>query len=345
MAPPLRIAVAGAGLIGARHARLIAAEPAARLAAIVDPDVRGSALAAALGVPHHASVGALCAARGADALIVATPNQAHETVGVAAAQAGLHLLVEKPIAHDLASAQRLIAAAQAAKVGLLVGHHRRYHPFVARARALLDGGTLGRLVAISAHWALRKHDAYFADAWRLQAGGGPILINLIHDIDMLRHLCGDIVDVRALGASAARGHAVVDTAAVALRFVGGALATVLMSDAAPSPWNWESATGENPSVPEAGEPCYRFFGTAAALEFPRLRLWRHDGAGPGDWSLPLSADDAPGAAPGPGEPLRRQLQHFIAVAHGREAPLVSGPDGLASLAATLEVARAAVAAA
>lgn len=308
------------------------------MAGIVDPAALGPALARELGVACYNSLDALLAATEADALVVATPNRTHEAVGTAAAARGLHLLVEKPIAHDLASARRLVAAAAQAGVHLLVGHHRRYNPVVERTRELLNQGAIGRLVAVSAHWMLRKPDAYFADDWRRNPGGGPVLINLIHDIDLLRHLCGEIVEVSAQTSSAMRGFSVEDTAAILLRFETGALATVLVSDAAPSPWNWESASADNPTVPAGQQNCYRFFGSEAALEFPNLKLWRHDGAPPGDWTMPLTAStlETPGAAPQT-DALRGQLRHFAQVIRGAEAARVTGADATRTLAATLAV--------
>lgn len=317
---------------------MLAQEPDWDLAGIVDPAALGPALARDLGVPCFASLDALLAAVHVDALIVATPNRTHEAVGAAAAARGLHLLVEKPIAHDLASARRLVAAAEQAGVHLLVGHHRRYNPAVERARALLNLGAVGRLVAVSAHWMLRKPDAYFADDWRRQPGGGPVLINLIHDIDLLRHLCGEIVEVSARTSNAMRGFAVEDTAAILLTFETGALATILVSDAAPSPWNWESASADNPNIPAGGQNCIRFFGSEAALEFPNLTLWRHDGASPGDWTLPLTAAplETPGADPHT-ESLVGQLRHFARVIRGQEPARITGPDATRTLAATLAV--------
>ena len=333
----IRIAVAGAGLVGARHAGLIASQPDLSLAGIVDPASGADRVAANLGTSRFADLDRLLAATPVDAIIVATPNQTHEQVAVAAAQRGLHLLVEKPIAHDTASADRLIAAADAAGVQLLVGHHRRYHPFVARARDLLSDGTLGQLVAVSAQWMLRKDDDYFSDQWRRQAGGGMILINLIHDIDILRHLAGEIVETSALAANAARGESAVDAAVIALRFQNGALATVLASDATPSPWGWEAATGENPNIPFSGQGCYRFFGTKAALDFPSLTIWRHHGPGPGDWSVPLFASEREGPNTPAESPLLKQLRHFSRVIQGIEPPRVTGKDAAQSLAITLDL--------
>jgi hypothetical protein len=163
---------------------------------------------------------------------------------------------EKPIAEP-ETADRLrdtTTAAQRAGVALLVGHHRRYNPVITLAREIVRGGRIGRLTAVSAQWLLQKPSAYFDVAWRVdRKGGGPVLINLIHDIDDLRFICGEIASVQAMTANAARGNAVEDTAVIALRFADGALGTVTLSDAVAAPWSWEITSGEAANYAAAGE--------------------------------------------------------------------------------------------
>jgi predicted dehydrogenase len=122
-----------------------------------------------------------------------------------------------------------------------------------------------------------------------------------------------------------------------LRFASGALGTVLMSDAAPSPWSWEQATGENhPRFPENRENPWRFFGSDAAMEFPRLKIWRHDGSS--DWHSPLWAEDVPLPSI---DVYAEQIAHFARVIRGEEAPIITGEDASRSLAVTLAVIEAA----
>ncbi|HEU0222202.1 MAG TPA: Gfo/Idh/MocA family oxidoreductase [Paracoccaceae bacterium] len=324
-----RLLVVGAGAMGRRHAALIGAHPQLTLAGFVDPSPPRAAFPGTPSWPDIASVTAEV-----DGAVIATPNADHAASGIACAARGWPILVEKPIASTLGEAEALITAAEAARVPLLVGHHRRHHPAAGAARSLIAAGAIGRLVGVEALWALRKPDAYFAGAWRTSAGGGPVLLNLIHEIDLLRHLAGEIVEVAALTSAATRGGAVEDTAALALRFQGGALGTVLLSDAALSPWAWEAATGENPAIAHSGRDSWRLSGTEGALAFPSLTLWRYEGEGEANWSRPLSSFDL---SAGPGEALALQLDHFRAVILGEAEPLVSGRDGLATLRATLAV--------
>ena len=336
----VRLAVIGAGRIGARHARMAAAEPACELAAIADPDPAAAALAAELGAAHYASHDELLDAARPDGAIVAVPTGLHAEVGIACAARGVHMLMEKPIADTLDAGRRLVAAAEAAGVRLAVGHHRRFDPAVEGARACIRGGAIGTLLAVSATWAVRKPAAYFDLEWRREPGGGPVLINLIHDIDCLRTICGEIERVYAESGRVGRGYAVEDTAAIVMRLAGGALCTITASDATPSPWSWEAATGENPDVAATGEDCMRFFGAAGALEFPSLALWRYrgDAAGPNDWEIPLEREIRPPAARAT---LVAQLRQLCRVIAEGEPPVVDGREGLATLAATVAILRSA----
>ncbi|MEM7498640.1 MAG: Gfo/Idh/MocA family oxidoreductase [Pseudomonadota bacterium] len=325
MSTPVRLAVAGAGLVGRRHAQAIPAA-GALLAGIADPSTEAQAFAATLGVPWHSSLEALLAAGGVDGVILATPNALHEEGAIACVSAGVAVLVEKPIAATAAQGRRMVAAADAAGVPLAVGHHRRHNPIVARARALIAEGRLGTITAVHGSAWLAKPDAYFEAAWRREAAAGPVLVNLIHDIDLLQHLVGPIAEVAAYESRVVRGHAAEDTGVMMLRFAGGALGTLTVSDATVAPWSWELTARENPAYPPTAEDCYRIAGTHGALALPSLTLWTDGGAR--DWWAPIGATRFPH---GSADPLVAQAAQFAAVARGEAVPLVSGAAGLAAL--------------
>lgn len=328
------IAVVGAGLIGRRHAGLVARD--AHLAAIVDPAPAARDVAAAHGVPWFADIADALERARPDGVIVATPNHLHLAHGTACIEAGLPALIEKPLADNAAAARTLRDRAEAAGVPLLVGHHRRHGGAVKVARAAIEAGDLGRIVAVQAAFLLYKPDDYFAADWRRQPGAGPTYINLIHDIDMLRHLCGEIVAVQATEASAVRGFAVEDTSAIILQFEGGALGTVTVSDTAVAPWSWEMTSGENPMYPETTQSAYQIAGTLGGLSLPDLHLWRHDG--PRGWTTPIAAERLPHDRP---DPVAAQLAHFIEVIAGRASPLVTAQEGLRNIEVLDAIKRAA----
>lgn len=327
---PLRIAVAGAGQIGRTHIALIEASTECVLAAIVDTTPASIALAQARGVPHHASLAELLAGTRPDAVIISTPNPLHVANALDCIAAGVPALIEKPVAHTMEDGQRLLEAAARTGVPLLVGHHRTHSPLLRRAREIVQSGVLGPLVAVMGSALFYKPDSYFDEApWRREAGGGPVLINLIHEIGNLRSLCGEIVAVQALASSATRQHAVEDTVAIGLRFANGALGTFMLSDAAASARSWEQTAQENNAYATyPDEDCYTLAGTRGSLAIPTMRMKLHDHDGDRSWWQPMRSEIA---AVTRDDPLERQLAHFCAVIRGEAAPLVTVHDGLQNL--------------
>lgn len=330
------LAVAGFGLIGREHVRRVVEEPQARLVAIVEPAPAAAAEAAAYGVPVFARLDDLLARRLADGVILATPSQLHAEQAIACLEAGLPVLVEKPVTDTLEAGRRLVRVASARGVPLLVGHHRRHSPWIRAAKALLEEGALGRIVLVDAVTWLAKPESYFAPAWRRRKGAGPVLTNLVHVIDDLRNLVGEILEVRAVASNALRGFETEDTAAALLRFANGALGTLSVSDGVAAPWSWEHGSGENPWFPHAGEACYRLGGTRASLALPGLELWRH--REDGGWMAPLERLRRTIA---PEDPLALEIRHFCRVVRGEEPPALDARGGLATLASTLAVLAAA----
>jgi len=330
---PVRLAIAGTGLIGRRHAQAIERAEGVSLVAVADPF--GAEWARGRGLAWHADVEALIAAARPDGLIVATPNRTHVATGLAAVAAGIPALIEKPVADTVAEAARLVEAGRAAGVPLLAGHHRRHNPLIRAAKARIEAGEIGRAVTAQATCWLYKPDDYFDVAWRTQPGAGPVFINLIHDVDLMRHLVGEIGAVQAADRNAVRGHAVEDTAAALLHFENGALGTVSVSDTVVAPWSWEMTAGENPAYPRSDQSCYQIGGTHGALSIPDGTGWTQD---PRGWWEAMDRT-RPGIVDT--DPLVAQISHFARVIRGEEAPLVSAEEGLRSLAVIEAVGRSA----
>ena len=330
-----RIAVFGAGLIGQRHVEQARAQ--ASLAAIIDPSDPAKDLAEAMGVPHFTNPAAfLDAPIKADGVVIATPNHLHADHALACIAAGLPVLIEKPIADTLENADRIAKASAETGVRVLVGHHRRHNPIVKRAKAEIDAGTLGTLIAANGQFWLYKPDDYFDATWRKGPGAGPAMINFIHDVDLLRHFCGEITEVQAMRSNQQRGQDVEDSAAILLRFANGALGTFSMSDTIVAPWSWEMSSGENPIYPHRPGACYHIGGTRASLSVPDLKLWSHDG--PRSWWTDISAQSL---TVEPADAFALQFTHFLEVIAGAP-PLVSADEGRASLGAVLKVLDAAL---
>jgi predicted dehydrogenase len=322
----LKLAVMGAGQIGRRHIAHLSSLLEAECAAVIDPSPSGADWAAQHQWRWFPTLKAMCAELTVDGVIIATPNQLHVENGLEVVRAGLPALVEKPIADDVTSAITLVEAAEAAGVPLLVGHHRRHNPMIQAAKAVVESGRLGKIASVHGFFWLMKPDSYFDIAWRREAGAGPVLTNLIHDIDLLRYLCGEVEMVQALTSNAMRGHAIEETAVVLLRFANGALGTINVSDSIVAPWSWEHTTGENIAYPRTDQSCYMIGGTLGSLTVPKLEVWHDNGRR--DWWQPLESSRV--FAPDQ-DPLPLQIQQFCRVIRGEEAPLVSGREGLQTL--------------
>lgn len=331
------IAVFGAGAIGRMHIERIAGHDQVSLAGIADPSDSARALAEQLGVAWFAQPLELLEGTRPAAAIIATPNATHTELAAECLARSVPVLVEKPIADTLQSAQRLCDLAQSSGVPVLVGHQRRHNPLLRRARELIADGLLGRAVSATVMATWLKPDSYFGMAWRRQAGGGPVLINMIHDIDLLRFLLGEVVSVQATTSSEVRGFEVEDTAGALLRFAGGAIATLLTSDTATAPWNWDLAAGEASHYARQDVDSIFIMGTEASLTLPRLQVFRFRGER--GWHQPLTLERTPLHQ---ADPYVEQLRHLRAVTEGREAPVCSALDGMRTLQATLAVHEAAL---
>lgn len=331
-----QIAILGAGTIGRTHIDRIVRSENLQLAGIADPTDAGKALALSMNLPWFADHLALLDSVKPQGVVIATPNFLHIAQALDCLERGVPALVEKPVADSVAEAQILVDAQARSGVPVLVGHHRRYNPINRRARDIVQSGNLGQLVAAHVMALFLKPEPYFDAAWRRQKGGGPILINLIHEIDMLRFLCGEISSVQAMGSNAVRGFAVEDTAAAVLRFANGAVGTLLLSDTATSAWHWDLSSGEQDPYPRQATRSHFLSGTHGSLSLPDLEYWSYRGER--SWHAEISKEQT---LVHRADPYSAQLQHFAAVIAGLEAPLCSALDGLRTLQATLAVSEAA----
>ncbi len=272
---PVKLAVLGSGLIGKRHIEHVLNEDCAELMAIVDPSDFGKSLAAEKGTSWYPNFATMIQQERPEGVIISTPNQMHVANGLEAVAAGIPALVEKPLADDVAAATTLVEAAEKADVPLMTGHHRRHNPMIQEAKKAITAGRLGQVVSVHGSCWFYKPDDYFDISWRREKGAGPVFLNLIHDVDLLRYLCGEVVEVHAMESNALRGNAVEETAVILLRFASGVLGTVNVSDKIVSPWSWEFTSGENPAYAHTQETCYMIGGTLGSLTVPYLDLWHN----------------------------------------------------------------------
>lgn len=327
----LRISVAGAGLIGKTHIKLVAESNQCELASIVDPSPGAVDVAEQYGVPVFDSLDALFTQDKPDGVILATPNKLHSLQAHQCIDAGVPAIVEKPVTDSIEDGIALLDRVMQTQAKLLVGHHRAYSPLLETARSVVESGELGKLVSVTGSAAFYKPDYYFNEGeWRKVKGGGPILINMIHEIGNLRYLVGDIVGVQALSSNAAREFEVEDTCVISLRFANGTLGSFVLSDASASPRSWEQTSQENKSYATyETEDCYHIAGTNGCLSVPTMQVksFAND-VTPSWWNAMEERSEAINRE----DPLKLQLEHFCSLIRGQETkPRVSVRDGLQNL--------------
>jgi predicted dehydrogenase len=229
----LRIGIVGCGRIAGNHARALQNIPGVEIVGCADADLdRARAFAQQHGIMHAVSSVEELFALGLDACTVCTPHPVHEQIVLAAADAGIHVLCEKPIAVDVAAADRMIDAADRAGITFGVLFQRRFWSAAQRIRAAIDDGRLGAPVLGEVSVLLHRPSSYYsADAWRGRwdtDGGGVLMTQAVHQIDMLAWFMGD--PVRVFGTIGTRFHGdhieTEDTASAVVTFASGGTATI-----------------------------------------------------------------------------------------------------------------------
>jgi predicted dehydrogenase len=269
----LRVGIAGCGAISRNHLEAFRAIDDVRIVGVCDVDLdRARATAAAWDIPAAvATVGELLDL-GLDLVSVCTPHPTHEDVVVQAAESGVHVLCEKPIAIDLASAQRMVAACEQADVLLGVLFQRRFWPAAQRIRAAINDGTLGAPVLGQCSVMLHREPEYCSrDAWRgtwASDGGGVLMTQAIHYIDLLQWFMGDVAEVYGKINTYRHGAyiEVEDSATAVITFASGAMATL------------EASTAVSPSLGVQIRITGETGASASLTEFPegsdaRMDLW------------------------------------------------------------------------
>ena len=235
---PLRFAILGPGMVGEVHAAALARIPGVRLASVAG-STPGSPQAARLAAAHGArpadGLADLLADESLDVVIVCTPHPLHAGQAIAAARAGLHVIVEKPMALTADDCSAMIAAAETAGVVLSVISQRRWYPAARRVKAAIDEGRIGSPgLATVEVLGWRSPEYYAMGDWRgtREGEGGGVLVNqAVHQLDLACWFLGPAAEVD--GWTANLNHPeieVEDTAVAVVRFANGALASLVASN-------------------------------------------------------------------------------------------------------------------
>ncbi len=249
----MRFGIIGAGMIAGFHARAIAALAGAELAAVYARRADAAAeMTQQFGGTAYSDLDAFLQHDGLDVVTICTPSGAHLEPAIAAARAGKHVICEKPLEVTTDRIDQMIAACREANVSLAGIFPRRFNPATDHFRDAVAAGRFGRIAladAIVKWW--RPQSYYDSGAWRgtwALDGGGALMNQSIHTVDLLLHIMGDVESVRAhTRLIAHEGIEVEDTATAMLTFKSGALGTVQGSTAC-----W-SATGHPAEIQICGE--------------------------------------------------------------------------------------------
>lgn len=231
----IRTALVGCGKVGQIHAQALAALPESEFVAVCDADAgRAGAMAARFGVGIFTDVATMVRDARVGAVLIATPHPMHAAPAIAAAQGGAHVLVEKPLAASLEDCDAMLAAAKRAGVLLSVISQRRLYEPVVRMKAAIDAGKIGRpALGVFTMYSWRDEAYYRSDPWRgrWDTEGGGVLVNQSpHQLDLLQWFMGEIADVSGAWANVNHpGVEVDDTAVATVRFKNGGLGAVITS--------------------------------------------------------------------------------------------------------------------
>lgn len=336
----LRIGIAGCGAISRNHLEAFRALENVRVVGVCDLDLeRARATAAAWGIPAAvATVGELLGLD-LDVVSVCTPHPTHEIVVLQAAAAGVHVLCEKPIAIELASAERMVAACRDAGVKLGVLFQRRFWPAAQRIRAAIDDGTLGRPIMGQCSVMLHREPEYYSrDAWRGtwgSDGGGVLMTQAIHYIDLLQWFMGDVAEVYGRINTYKHGEhiEVEDSATAVITFTSGAMATL------------EASTAVSPSLGVQLRVTGESGASASLTEFPegsdgRVDMWAVGGTIRTEAARPEGSHPNVDLATINGQLIPHhttQVRDFVQALQDGTEPAITGQDATKALRILLAV--------
>ncbi len=230
---PVRVALVGCGRISKNHLDAIAGVPEMQLVSVADSNLaRAKEIEAQRGVPAFGSIDAMLATVPSDLVTICTPSGLHPHHGIAAANAGRHVLTEKPMAISLEGADRLVQACDAAGVHLFVVKQNRLNPPVQLLKRAVEKGRFGRIFManVTVRWT-RPQEYYDAESWRgtWEFDGGAIMNQASHYVDLMQWLVGPVESVMAKTATQARRIEAEDCGVAVIKFRSGALGVMEVS--------------------------------------------------------------------------------------------------------------------
>ncbi|MBM27534.1 MAG: hypothetical protein CME58_04055 [Halieaceae bacterium] len=328
------IAVIGPGLVGREHIKRILDHSRAELAAVVSPSHGDGESEFPTGDKTQIfnSVEELVDSGMAfDGIMICSPTQNHFEHLMALRNIANYIFVEKPIfssLEDIKISRSELTEEERRRI--LVGHHRRHSSYFGSLHDTIKLGKLGEIRCYSGHVCFYKPDKYFSDApWRMEPGGGPIFINLIHEVDLMQRLFGPIASVEAMTSGGEpTGSSLENTCVANLQHKNGIIGSFVISDRTTSTMSWERSTGENPAFPNDGGDYLYIFGAEGSISFPDFKLVYSERP---DWTKAVQTEFLVPRSRVICDPLQAQIEHFISICEGTTAhSLVTFEEGIAN---------------
>jgi len=305
---PIRVGLVGAGRIGLTHLDALALVDDAKLAAVIESRAAaGQAVAEQKQVPlfndyTNPEIPSLV-----DAVVISSPPNTHHAIAKHFLEHGVHVLCEKPLTIGVADAKDLVAVAKKQDLLLMMASKFRYVDDLVKAKSIIEAGLLGRIVLFENTFCGK---AMMKDRWNAQkevAGGGVLIDNGTHSIDIVRYLLGPIQEIQAQNGIAAQGLEVEDTARIQFRTKGGVIGAIDLS--------W--------SINKDIEGYISVFGLEGTLVIGwKGSRYRQDGNA--QWVKFGGGYDKVRC-------LAKQADNFVATLRGKELPLITPEDALASV--------------
>jgi predicted dehydrogenase len=323
-------------VVGLNHgyslARSIRASNSLELAALCTRNpANHQSKADALGVPLYGDLDSMLAEIDLSGVAVATSTDQLVPVTRRCLEHDLNILIEKPAGRDASEVLQLKQAAARSTGQVVVGYYRRLARQVITLGELLASNIIGDVVSVSCNWVVQKPRGYF-QGWKASSatGGGCLMINVIHDLDLLQNLLGPIETVAALGARSSSGDDLEHATALGLRFKAGQVATVLFGDQSPSPYSYDTAVAAVSKFPTYPTDSHYFFGTRGSLAFPSFTVYTSPSAEQ-SWFDLLDCGVASRVNDAVDDPIAAQTERFAQVLRGQTAPHATLDDAIRNL--------------
>jgi predicted dehydrogenase len=288
--------------------------------------------AAELGVPLFADLDSMLAELDLDGAVLAAATNQLVTLAKRCLEHNVSILIEKPAGIDVSEVLALKPVAARTTARVIVGYYRRLARQVLALKELLAANVIGDVVGVSCKWVIKKPPGYF-QGWKSSraSGGGCLMINVIHDLDLLQNLFGPVDTVAALESPSGKPDDLEHCVALNMRFSNGTLGSVFLCDQSPSPYSYENTVAAVSKFPTYRVDSHHFFGTNGSLAFPSFTLYSSRSPSH-SWLDTLDSRVVSDANDTIDDPIALQMERFSQVLRGEREPHATLDDAIRNLA-------------